>query len=89
MRAADTRFPIAGGCVALIYVFIFGSVAVFGITAVAGLVWALRTGQMRHFAAGAATIFDDDEPIGQMTDRFPDGEEPSDSGAEEAGGSGR
>lgn len=58
---------------ALIYIFIFGSVAVFGITAVAGLVWALRTGQIRNFAAGAVSIFDDDEPIGVTTDGFPDG----------------
>jgi nitrogen fixation-related uncharacterized protein len=55
----------------LIYVLIFGSVAVFGLTAVAGLVWAARTGQFRDFAAGATSIFDEDEPIGVMTDGFP------------------
>jgi hypothetical protein len=26
---------------------------------------------MRHFARGAVSIFDDDEPIGTMTDAFP------------------
>lgn len=56
---------------ALISILIFGSVVFFGLTAVAGLVWAVRTGQMRHFARGAVSIFDDDEPIGTMTDAFP------------------
>ncbi|MEE4273349.1 MAG: hypothetical protein V2I67_16865 [Thermoanaerobaculales bacterium] len=56
----------------LIYIFIFGSVLVFGITAVAGFVWAIRTGQMRNFSAGATSIFDDEEPVGLMTDAFPD-----------------
>jgi len=56
---------------ALIYIFIFGSVVVFGLTAVAGLVWAVRTGQLRDFSAGATSIFDDDEPVGVMTDAFP------------------
>jgi nitrogen fixation-related uncharacterized protein len=58
----------------LIYLFIFGSVVIFGLTAVAGLVWAVRTGQMRNFGAGATSIFDDDEPVGVMTDAFPDRE---------------
>lgn len=60
---------------ALIYIFIFGSVVVFGLTAVAGLVWAVRTGQLRNFSAGATSIFDDDEPVGVMTDAFPDVDE--------------
>jgi nitrogen fixation-related uncharacterized protein len=59
---------------ALIYVFIFGSILVFGLTAVAGLVWAVRTGQLRDFGVGATSIFDDDEPVGVMTDTFPDTE---------------
>jgi len=60
---------------ALIYLFIFGSVLVAGLTAVYGLVWAVRDGQMRRFAAGAMSIFDDEEPVGRMTDAFP-GEAP-------------
>jgi nitrogen fixation-related uncharacterized protein len=58
--------------VALIYIMIFGSVFVFGLTAVAGLVWAIRGGQLRDFGAGATSIFDEDEPVGVMTDAFPD-----------------
>ena len=57
---------------ALIYIIIFGSVLVFGLTAVAGLVWAIRSGQLRDFGAGATSIFDEDEPVGVMTDAFPD-----------------
>ena len=57
----------------LVYVFIFGSVVVFGLSAVAALVWAVRTGQVRNFGAGATSIFDEDEPVGLMTDGFPDG----------------
>lgn len=55
----------------LVYFMVFGSVAVFGLTAVYGLVWAVRHGQLRDFAAGATSIFDDEEPIGQITDGFP------------------
>ncbi len=57
---------------ALIYIIIFGSVLLFGLTAVAGLVWAIRGGQLRDFGAGATSIFDEDEPVGVMTDAFPD-----------------
>jgi nitrogen fixation-related uncharacterized protein len=55
----------------VIYVLIFGSVLAFGLTAVYGLAWAVKTGQMRDFAAGGRSIFDEDEPIGSMTDAFP------------------
>jgi hypothetical protein len=36
------------------------------------LVWAVSNGQMEHFAEGARTIFDDEEPEGAPTDCFPD-----------------
>jgi len=70
--AAETEIEEGWQRMILIYILIFGSVAVFGLTAVAGLVWAARTGQLTNFAAGATSIFDEDEPIGVMTDRFPD-----------------
>ena len=57
----------------LMYLLIFGSVGFFGLTAVWALVWAVSNGQMEHFAEGARTIFDDEEPEGAPTDRFPDG----------------
>ena len=56
---------------ALVYLVIWGAVATFGLTAVYGLVWALRTGQFERFAEGAASIFDEDEPVGVVTDGFP------------------
>lgn len=58
---------------ATIYILIFGSIAIAGLTAVGALVWAVRSGQLQSFAAGATSIFDDDEPIGEMTDGFPGG----------------
>lgn len=70
---------------ALIYIFIFGSILIFGLTAVAGLVWAVRTGQMKNFSAGATSIFDDDEPVGVMTDAFPDNEGTATSDTQEEG----
>lgn len=45
-----------------------------GGTAIAALVWAFATNQLQDFQAGATSIFDDDEPIGEMTDEFPDHE---------------
>ena len=55
-----------------IYIAIYGFVVVFGVTAIAALVWAIQTGQMKDFQKNAASIFDDDEPIGESTDRFPE-----------------
>jgi cbb3-type cytochrome oxidase maturation protein len=54
-----------------VYIVLYGFAIVFGASAVAALVWAVRTGQMRDFQRGAASIFDNDEPIGKVTDRFP------------------
>lgn len=55
----------------LVYLVIWGTMLLCGSSAVWALVWAIRTHQMRHFAKGAASIFDAHEPIGQPTDRFP------------------
>lgn len=41
-------------------------------TAVYALYWSSRHGQLRDFERGAVSIFDDEEPVGQMTDRFPE-----------------
>lgn len=54
-----------------VYLLIFGSAAAFGLSAVYGLVWAVRHGQLGDFAAGARSIFDEDEPVGRPTDAFP------------------
>ncbi|MGH9629813.1 MAG: hypothetical protein ACRD7E_15970 [Bryobacteraceae bacterium] len=53
------------------YLLIWGSVLVFGMTAVWALVWDIRSGEMSDFQAGAASIFDSAEPVGTPTDSFP------------------
>jgi hypothetical protein len=45
-----------------IFIAIYGFMIIFGITAIAALIWAIQTGQMEHFREGAASIFDGDEP---------------------------
>ncbi|WP_404420908.1 hypothetical protein [Nibricoccus sp. IMCC34717] len=40
-------------------------------SAVYALGWASRNGQLRNFEQGAASIFDESEPIGKQTDFFP------------------
>lgn len=64
---------------AVFYVLVWGFAALCGLSAVYGLVWAVRHGQVGDFTRGAASIFDDEEPIGRMTDRFP-GERGGDDG---------
>jgi len=44
-------------------------------SAVYALYWASRNGQLKEFEKGAASIFDDEEPVGQPTDFFP-GQQP-------------
>jgi nitrogen fixation-related uncharacterized protein len=39
--------------------------------AVYALYWSSKHGQLRDFDRGAASIFDEQEPVGQMTDQFP------------------
>lgn len=56
----------------LAYFVIFGMIALLGITVVVMFAWAIRTGQFADFQRGATSIFDDDEPLGEMTDWFPD-----------------
>jgi nitrogen fixation-related uncharacterized protein len=56
----------------LVHGLIWGSWVIFGITTIWGLVWAVRTGQFQRLDQGARSIFDDEEPVGQMTDVFPD-----------------
>src|SRR5262245_27990584 len=64
-----------------IYAVLFGSVIVFGGAAVLALAWAVRDGQFQNFDRGARSIFDPAEPIGEITDQFP---EKHDDGARSA-----
>jgi len=34
--------------------------------------WAYRNGQFNKLESGSTSIFDEDEPMGQVTDRFPE-----------------
>jgi cbb3-type cytochrome oxidase maturation protein len=60
------------GLAFLIAVLITGS-------AVYALQWSSKNGQLRDLEKGAASIFDEKEPIGQPTDFFP-GKKPRESG---------
>lgn len=55
-----------------VYIATLGLAFLFGAMAIWGLAWAIRTRQFSDFRQGAASIFDEEEPIGEMTDRFPD-----------------
>ena len=46
------------------------AIAISG-TAVYALYWSSKHGQLRDFERGAASIFDEQEPVGKMTDHFP------------------
>ena len=54
------------------YLLIFGTIVLLSITVVVLFAWAIRSGQFADFQQGATSIFDDDEPLGEMTDWFPD-----------------
>jgi nitrogen fixation-related uncharacterized protein len=56
---------------AVAYILVFGLLAALSASAVWGLWWAMKTGQFAQFQKGAASIFDEEEPIGRKTDAFP------------------
>lgn len=43
-----------------------------GGSALAAFFWAVRDGQLRNLDTAPREIFDDNEPIGEITDCFPD-----------------
>ena len=49
--------------------FVFASI--FFVAAAFALHWAHKNGQLTNLERGAQTIFDDDEPMGHVTDQFP------------------
>ncbi len=53
------------------YILVFFILAGLSGSVIWGLWWALRGGQFSNFAAGATSIFDDEEPQGYATDAFP------------------
>lgn len=55
----------------LALVLFFGVAGLIFLSGVLALGWASRNGQLRHLDQGAKVIFDDEEPLGAVTDRFP------------------
>lgn len=55
----------------IVYMVIWGFTLAAAATAIWALAWAVQSGQFRDFRAGAASIFDDEEPVGRVTDCFP------------------
>jgi cbb3-type cytochrome oxidase maturation protein len=49
-------------------------------SAVYALYWSSRHGQLRDFERGARSIFDEQEPVGRVTDRFPPKRRPAPPG---------
>ncbi len=49
--------------------FVFASI--FFLAGAAALHWAHRNGQLSNLDKGARSIFDEDEPEGEITDAFP------------------
>ncbi len=47
------------------------SASVFFVAGAWALHWAWKTGQLSNMEQGACSIFDEDEPQGEITDRFP------------------
>lgn len=58
----------------LAYALLMLTVLIFGGAAAAALAWAFRDGQLSNFARGATSIFDPDEPVGEVTDQVLDPE---------------
>lgn len=55
-----------------VYLVLLAFIVFFGGVAVLAMSWAVRDGQFQNFERTAQSIFDPDEPVGQMTDRFPE-----------------
>jgi cbb3-type cytochrome oxidase maturation protein len=61
-----------------------GSIVLFGGATVLALGWAFRSGQFDNFQKGAQSIFGPDEPVGEMTDAFPNSSRQNTSDQREA-----
>lgn len=70
-RTRRARICHAEGKMAPFYFVLWGLAAVFGATAIAALVWSIRRGEFDNLREAALSIFDEEEPPGAVTDRFP------------------
>jgi nitrogen fixation-related uncharacterized protein len=53
------------------YLIVLGSLVCLTGSALLALRWAVHNDQFRHLSRTALQIFDEEEPVGRMTDRFP------------------
>jgi cbb3-type cytochrome oxidase maturation protein len=61
----------------VVWILFICSVIVLPALALLAFGWAVRQGEFRHLDKTALSIFDDEEPVGRMTDRFPERSEHS------------
>jgi len=54
-----------------IYIVVVIMAIAISCSAAYALYWAAKSGQFKQLDKGAKTIFDEEEPIGTMTDTFP------------------
>lgn len=55
----------------VIWILFVCSVIVLPATALMALRWAIRHGEFRNLPKTALSIFDEEEPVGQLSDHFP------------------
>ena len=55
----------------IVWILFACSIIVLPATALLALRWAVRHGEFRDLRKTALSIFDDEEPVGQLSDRFP------------------
>jgi nitrogen fixation-related uncharacterized protein len=56
----------------IVPVIIFAAIILMAISAVAAFTWTARRGEFESMQRTAEEIFDSEEPIGQLSDVFPD-----------------
>lgn len=55
----------------VVWILFVSSVIVLPAAALLALRWAVRHGEFENLQKTAMSIFDEEEPVGRMTDRFP------------------
>lgn len=52
-------------------ILLVGGLVFLSGSALAAFYWSVKSGQLDNLTDAARTIFDDDEPVGTATDKFP------------------
>lgn len=60
-----------GDDMSVLWILFICSLVVLPTVALLALRWALHHGEFSHLQKTALSIFDDEEPVGQVTDHFP------------------